>query len=921
MKNNFTSFINFLFLLLFSSVTYNTITAQVIDIEFDTVMVHTGVTSDGVDLTGYVTFRMYAVCANENDIVMGMYPVTRINAVGGDYWQSSHGGPLASDLSAAELANYESANYDSWLTVNAEAGGAGDAQLVLNDGLGYDDWNVDFEEGQDIVMWSSWEYWTGWYSTTSTTVGVAGPGLRVLLGQLTTNGYIGASAIVISYPQGIITTQYHEDLICDVSDATLIIGCMDNNACNYNDLAVFSDCSCTYSGCLDVAACDYNSEAGCHDPSLCTYGTIGCLTDWACNYDPLAACEDYTLCIYPGCTNPTSCNYNPDAGCDNGTCITAGARGYVFQDPTPNITWDNNPAANGMANVELHLMPEDIWAITDVNGYYEFPGIPVGEHSIQVSLPDGEWMYLEDGFSIFNTPNCTLRNFGIVATDDSPFAVFIPQTEMLPIIHCTNGGNMGLWLHNTGTTNMSGSMQMSYNPILVPSYGINSLALPLDSIAHDTVYWTIPIMEPGEVVLLQAFMGGPGAEFIGDIFEYQFHLMLQDNMNVPFADTTWSHSQEVICAYDPNIKTAMPEGYQEQHFILAGQTMEYEIQFQNTGNYPAEDVEILDQIDTLNLDLSTLEIITYSHAMITQIESDGLVHFVFNNIYLPDSTSNEPASHGFVRFRIDVRDGVQPGTDIFNTGEIYFDENPAIITNTTQHRIFDCQWLQVTDTLVSLCDNALVYEPTWEFAPEEWTWSLNGVDMLNEGDSLTATLTQVNNEVIITSSNPLCEVASTLQVVNHDEEVTIQWDGDFNAQGPEGYTYQWFIWGQAYPEETGNVFNPWLYWADAAQVQAVVTNVWGCVDTTNYIFTGNVTGLMAQNITLYPNPASEEIQMAGVLSPGIIEMYNMEGQLVLIQAVSAQASTLQVSHLKPGLYYLQMHNESICIPIGTVMKE
>jgi hypothetical protein len=54
---------------------------------------------------------------------------------------------------------------------------------------------------------------------------------------------------------------------------------------------------------------------------------------------------------------------------------------------------------------------------------------------------------------------------------------------------------------------------------------------------------------------------------------------------------------------------------------------------------------------------------------------------------LPDSSTNEPASHGFVQFRIAQQADNPPGTLIRNEAAIYFDFNPPIITKQTIHKI------------------------------------------------------------------------------------------------------------------------------------------------------------------------------------------------------------------------------------------
>ena len=64
-----------------------------------------------------------------------------------------------------------------------------------------------------------------------------------------------------------------------------------------------------------------------------------------------------------------------------------------------------------------------------------------------------------------------------------------------------------------------------------------------------------------------------------------------------------------------------------------------------------------------------------------------MVEFLFADIELPDSNVNEPASHGFVKFKIQQKAGNSSGTRIENTAAIYFDFNAPILTNTTWHTI------------------------------------------------------------------------------------------------------------------------------------------------------------------------------------------------------------------------------------------
>lgn len=56
--------------------------------------------------------------------------------------------------------------------------------------------------------------------------------------------------------------------------------------------------------------------------------------------------------------------------------------------------------------------------------------------------------------------------------------------------------------------------------------------------------------------------------------------------------------------------------------------------------------------------------------------------YIFNNILLADSNINEPASHGFVRYRIKPLPSLAAGDSIKNNGGIFFDTNSPVATNT-----------------------------------------------------------------------------------------------------------------------------------------------------------------------------------------------------------------------------------------------
>jgi len=71
-----------------------------------------------------------------------------------------------------------------------------------------------------------------------------------------------------------------------------------------------------------------------------------------------------------------------------------------------------------------------------------------------------------------------------------------------------------------------------------------------------------------------------------------------------------------------------------------------------------------------------------SHSGRVAIDNGSDVSFIFNNINLPDSTNDEPNSHGFITYKIKPKNNVALGDIINASASIYFDFNLPIITNT-----------------------------------------------------------------------------------------------------------------------------------------------------------------------------------------------------------------------------------------------
>ena len=86
--------------------------------------------------------------------------------------------------------------------------------------------------------------------------------------------------------------------------------------------------------------------------------------------------------------------------------------------------------------------------------------------------------------------------------------------------------------------------------------------------------------------------------------------------------------------------------------------------------------------DTLSTDLiwNSMEYVSASHQNTWYLQN-GVLHFIFDPIFLPDSVSDEPGSHGFVKFRMRPVNTLLVGAQIENVANIHFDFNEPVITD------------------------------------------------------------------------------------------------------------------------------------------------------------------------------------------------------------------------------------------------
>jgi uncharacterized repeat protein (TIGR01451 family) len=164
----------------------------------------------------------------------------------------------------------------------------------------------------------------------------------------------------------------------------------------------------------------------------------------------------------------------------------------------------------------------------------------------------------------------------------------------------------------------------------------------------------------------------------GTIFDFLVEVSAQGEQDFMFNQASFVAT--VLNSYDPNDKRCHLPTYIQPD---VQENLPFTVRFQNDGNYPALNVVVRDTIST-NLDLSTFRFIGSKHPVSYTVDPVSReVVFRFSGIQLLPSVDSLEGSQGYFTYEIKELANLNLNSEIKNMAYIFFDFNPAIITNTT----------------------------------------------------------------------------------------------------------------------------------------------------------------------------------------------------------------------------------------------
>jgi uncharacterized repeat protein (TIGR01451 family) len=427
------------------------------------------------------------------------------------------------------------------------------------------------------------------------------------------------------------------------------------------------------------------------------------------------------------------------------------ATGRVYYDANANGYYDGGESLlSGQKIFDTNSLAQ---AFTNSNGEYQL-FLPAGEAQISLELPSG-WTSA-NGQTIYNilAPAeyfvADSIDFGIVPMSNLPAldCNYITDTQV-----CSSETN-----HWVNISNLSGTNQNIQIKVQIHEDMQLAWTLPqADSVIGNEIIFNMYDLGVLQTEIISLGVTNPNSDFMGEEFEHS--VSIHNDLFSAFA--TDSVASLLFCSYDPNDKQVWPIGTLNEGYVKGGELLEYTIRFQNTGNYRATDVVVVDSLSAY-LNWGSLQLMASSHPITSyHVDASGVAKFAFNHIFLPDSTTDSAGSHGFVKFIIGMSEGIEPGSIIENFANIYFDQNEAIITNTTINKV--CSIHSPMPIVPIVLDGYKAVAPEYEGVDYQWFYNEDELPAIENNE---CPIDSAGNYLVIITDAQQCKFSS--QIIDVD---------------------------------------------------------------------------------------------------------------------------------------------------------
>ncbi len=134
---------------------------------------------------------------------------------------------------------------------------------------------------------------------------------------------------------------------------------------------------------------------------------------------------------------------------------------------------------------------------------------------------------------------------------------------------------------------------------------------------------------------------------------------------------------------------------------------------------------------------------------------------------------------------------------------------------------------------------------------------------------------------------------------------TIATSSTLTAVDPAGVSYQWLMNGAPISNATAVTYSP--IGGTVSSYAVVVTDIYGCVDTSAAVMVSGISSIGVQNVKLYPNPNNGSFLLETHGAKGsLYTITNSLGQIVAQEAINSDKQTIDLASVTTGIYTLSM---------------
>ena len=259
----------------------------------------------------------------------------------------------------------------------------------------------------------------------------------------------------------------------------------------------------------------------------------------------------------------------------------------------------------------------------------------------------------------------------------------IPYTDLAVYLPAYGGPRPGFFYNNRITYKNIGNQTISAGTI---TFNVNNVVTisnyPSGAIPNATGFtFNFTNLLPNEIRYIYPAFQVPTIPTVslGQLLTNSVSITIPAG-DINTANNTATLTQDIRSSYDPNDKQESHGGRILHSAFSANDYLNYTIQFENTGNADAINVRVNDVLDA-KLDEASIRMVDASHNYVLNRVGSTL-NWKFDGINLPPSNGSATVGHGYITFQIKPKPGYAVGDMIPNFANIYFDFNPAIVTNT-----------------------------------------------------------------------------------------------------------------------------------------------------------------------------------------------------------------------------------------------